>query len=200
MKSGYGVNYYCTLGVSRDASMDQISAAYRELTISLQSGEMRGISRNQLINAFHTLSNPVKRKEYDRTLPPEVPAFTITDLEFDESFTSAEYSGSSLRSKVEKIVVKNRSNDRRSFTVQFDPTPFAGVYGRLQSEQQAGRRKLPESATNKLMGRYTYLKGMRLFSKKLYKESRFIDTALLTLGISAPVATLTLVGLYLWLG
>lgn len=64
-------DYYETVGVSENASQDEIRAAYRELARTLHpdktGGDEDAEDRLKEINAaYDTLKNPEKRKEYDR--------------------------------------------------------------------------------------------------------------------------------------
>lgn len=59
---------YAILGVKKDASPEEIKAAYRDLAVSLHPDKNpRGSTLMQAINeAYETLSDPAKRKVYDR--------------------------------------------------------------------------------------------------------------------------------------
>ncbi|MFM6958903.1 MAG: DnaJ C-terminal domain-containing protein [Acinetobacter sp.] len=65
-------NYYEELGVSRDASADEIKKAYRKLARKYHpdiSKETDAEAKMQAINvAYDTLSNPEKKAEYDQML------------------------------------------------------------------------------------------------------------------------------------
>lgn len=63
-------NYYQTLGITPDATQDHIEAAYERL-LDLQEryqAHYSDQSKQDIDDAFDTLSNPSARKEYDRQL------------------------------------------------------------------------------------------------------------------------------------
>ena len=66
-------NYYFTLGISRDESADTIRHAFRE-QVKRYHPERLGTARAQvfedLVEAYHMLSNSERRREYDRSLSP----------------------------------------------------------------------------------------------------------------------------------
>lgn len=73
------MNYYETLGVSRNSEPEVIEAAYRALMKKYHPDLWRGDpaaaeTRAKLINeAFATLRDPTRRRAYDRRHPPEAP-------------------------------------------------------------------------------------------------------------------------------
>jgi hypothetical protein len=68
-------NYYELLGVSRDSSADDIKAAYRRLTKTAHP-DVGGTDGMFVLvgEAFHVLSDPVRRLDYDRELDTGVPS------------------------------------------------------------------------------------------------------------------------------
>lgn len=69
-------NYYDVLELPRDATADEIRRAHRRLVRELHpdtnSASRQNPERFILVQeAFEVLSNPIKRKRYDRDLPPE---------------------------------------------------------------------------------------------------------------------------------
>ncbi len=64
-------DYYGTLGVSRDASQEEIKRAYRELArrhhpdVSRDGEDERGDRFKEISEAYEVLSNPEKRRRYD---------------------------------------------------------------------------------------------------------------------------------------
>lgn len=86
MSFAEGKNYYEMLGVSREATSEEIRAAYKEiarvyhpdsqfysdLTDQRPNGSQVDIFK-QITSAYHTLMNNQKRAAYDQTLAPELP-------------------------------------------------------------------------------------------------------------------------------
>lgn len=65
------MNYYEILQITPNASEEVIKAAYKALVKKYHpdNGAIDGIEKMQLINdAYRTLSDPFRRKEYDKTL------------------------------------------------------------------------------------------------------------------------------------
>jgi len=61
-------DYYSFLGVSRDASQDEIKHAYRRLAIKLHpdtSDHKDGVAINKLLMIYAVLSDPDQRRSYD---------------------------------------------------------------------------------------------------------------------------------------
>lgn len=72
------VDYYRVLQVRRDADVEVIERAYKALSlkyhpdVSTPGQRQAATRRMQLINeAYRTLKDPVRRRRYDATLPPE---------------------------------------------------------------------------------------------------------------------------------
>jgi curved DNA-binding protein CbpA len=66
------MNYYEILGISQDATEDEIKSAFRELAV--QKHPDKGGSAQEFIElktAYDTLKNPLLRKDYDLKLQPE---------------------------------------------------------------------------------------------------------------------------------
>lgn len=83
---GKAKNYYQMLGVSRDASRAEIKRAYRDIALVYHPDsnffseilDQKAYARHtemfkEITAAYHTLKNEKKRKEYDKTLLPELP-------------------------------------------------------------------------------------------------------------------------------
>jgi Ca-activated chloride channel homolog len=68
-------DYYSILGVSRDASQEEIKRAYLESAQRLHPDRNVAAGETELFlgvqQAYETLSNPKRRSQYDATLPPE---------------------------------------------------------------------------------------------------------------------------------
>jgi Ca-activated chloride channel homolog len=68
-------DYYSILGVSRDASQEEIRHAYFEAAQQLHPDKNTAAGETELFldvqQAYEALSNPKRRAQYDATLPPE---------------------------------------------------------------------------------------------------------------------------------
>lgn len=91
------MDHYTTLGVSRDATQDEIKKAYRKLAMSHHPDKGGDITKFQEItNAYETLGDPTKRSAYDN---PRGPAqfnagnggfeFNINDFFMGDMFAQA---------------------------------------------------------------------------------------------------------------
>ncbi len=87
MTTNYLDNYYARLGVSLDASQDDIQTAYRRAARQLHPDQNQAPGANELFllvqEAYDTLSNPRKRKAYNASLPEDIdgpPALMVNTL------------------------------------------------------------------------------------------------------------------------
>ena len=85
------VDYYRVLQVRRDAEQVVIERAYKALSlkyhpdVATPSQRQAATRRMQLINeAYRVLRDPVSRRRYDATLPPEGMARTAWDEFWDK--------------------------------------------------------------------------------------------------------------------
>ena len=65
------MNYYVILGVPRDADLDTIRSAFRALVRRYHPDAGEGSSAErfrQIVTAYETLSDPIRRGHYDRRL------------------------------------------------------------------------------------------------------------------------------------
>ena len=75
MTAAKGSDFYAILGVTRDASQDEIKQAYIEAAQRLHPDKNKFAGETEIFldvqKAYETLSNPKRRAKYDATLPPE---------------------------------------------------------------------------------------------------------------------------------
>lgn len=70
------MTHYETLGVSRDATPEEVKKAYRRLAMLHHPDRPGGGNEKKFKEAkeaYETLEDPMKRKMYDSTLPPKTP-------------------------------------------------------------------------------------------------------------------------------
>jgi Ca-activated chloride channel family protein len=87
MTTNYLDNYYARLGVSKIASPDEIQRAYRRAARQFHPDTNKKTGANELFllvqEAFDTLSDADRRREYDATLPDDIdapPALMVNTL------------------------------------------------------------------------------------------------------------------------
>ena len=68
-------DYYSLLGLTRDASQEEVKRAYHEAALKLHPDKNTAAGETELFlgvqQAYEVLANPVRRKQYDATLPQE---------------------------------------------------------------------------------------------------------------------------------
>ncbi len=87
MATNYLDNYYARLGVAKSASPEEIQRAYRRAARQFHPDTNKKTGANELFllvqEAFDTLTDPDKRREYDVTLPDDIdspPALMVNTL------------------------------------------------------------------------------------------------------------------------
>ena len=76
------INYYALLGVTQNASMEEIKRAFRAAVLSIHpdhnpNSPSASECTRQLVDAYKILSNPVSRRVYDSSLNTVSAAYTI---------------------------------------------------------------------------------------------------------------------------
>lgn len=72
------MDYYGILNLARNATSDEIKQAYRKLALTshpdiVKTDKQEAEEKFKEINlAYDTLSDPIKRREYDRSHPPRI--------------------------------------------------------------------------------------------------------------------------------
>ncbi len=97
MATSYLDNYYARLGIARDASQDEIQRAYRRAARQFHPDTNKHTGANELFllvqEAFDTLQDPQRRREYDATLPEDIdapPALMVNALYSRQQITPNE--------------------------------------------------------------------------------------------------------------
>jgi hypothetical protein len=73
-----GADLYAVLGLTPDASSQEIRAAYQQLAGSIVAGHASPIQRQAIEEAFETLGDPIRRLRYDaQAAAPPPPRFQI---------------------------------------------------------------------------------------------------------------------------
>ena len=87
MSTNYLDNYYARLGISKTATLDEIQRAYRGAARQFHPDTNKKTGANELFllvqEAYNTLSQPDKRREYDASLPEDIeppPALMVNAL------------------------------------------------------------------------------------------------------------------------
>ena len=97
--------YYDLLGIRRKASLEEIKRAYHELArryhpdvkleVDLADLDGEELSKTRkfkiLTFAYHTLTNPALRAEYDQSLPPEWDYGVSDSIDDGEIFSAEQY-------------------------------------------------------------------------------------------------------------
>jgi hypothetical protein len=148
-----GKNYYDMLGVPRDASLEEIRTAYKEiarvyhpdsqyysdLTDQRPNGSQVDIFK-QITAAYHTLINEQKRSAYDQTLPPELPDWEDPVDEDAEILAALEKLG--VDPEVVGMNAPPKSRARRNSAAY-------GIFGSLESGDLELRDHLGQAQFNK---------------------------------------------------
>ncbi len=97
MTTNYLDNYYARLGVAKSASPEEVQHAYRRAARQFHPDTNKKTGANELFllvqEAFDTLTDPDKRREYDATLPDDIdspPALMVNTLYSRSQITPGE--------------------------------------------------------------------------------------------------------------
>jgi Ca-activated chloride channel family protein len=97
MTTNYLDNYYARLGISRNASFDEVQRAYRRAARQFHPDTNKNTGANELFllvqEAFDTLQDGAKRRAYDATLPEDIdapPALMVNALYSRQQVTPGE--------------------------------------------------------------------------------------------------------------
>ena len=89
-------NYYDILGVSTKASLDEITAAKNALAkkyhpdVNLKDGIDTTEQMQEILEAYRILSDPAKRKKYDKKMQGRTAVMQTFDLQRDEEHPEKE--------------------------------------------------------------------------------------------------------------
>lgn len=84
------MDYYTILGVSKDASDEDIKKAFRKSALKYHPDKNNNTDAEkfkQINEAYETLSDPQKRREYDQPQIPQFPHFNFSHEHFGNIFT-----------------------------------------------------------------------------------------------------------------
>ena len=103
-------NYYTIFGVSKDATKEELKAAYRSL-VKKHHPDTGGNKDNflQIQLAWETLNDPLKKEKYDRLISYSRESSNITDLNWSEEVRYKKES-SNLKDNDIKLWIKNVYN------------------------------------------------------------------------------------------
>lgn len=112
--------YYATLGMTNDASQDDIKKTYKKLALKHHPDKNPEDRQNaeavfkKITEAYETLSDPAKRKDYDDTMPEIKFTFEeacnflqqyVFDMKSDEIYKSGQYiPGKQFQATIDKAV------------------------------------------------------------------------------------------------
>ncbi|WP_088893046.1 J domain-containing protein [Leptolyngbya ohadii] len=161
-------NYYKILGVSRDASAEDIRQAYRKLArvfhpdiqMPHDSTASKGQTEEQmkrLNQAYAVLRDPEKRRQYDRQLDkfdsPAVPqtSYQWTGTQIDVRFSQAEMDAIAAELREEEAIIKRDC----SICIQAVEAQYASYLGKLPNHKPG--EKYPQTQGGKISSAFALL-------------------------------------------
>lgn len=190
-------NFYEVLGVRREASTEEIRAAFRRLARELHPDRFQGPEKKQaeerfqrITQAFNVLSNPETRARYDRTLETATPIGPVDPKELAKALLAKAVALAKQGDigQAHDYFQQAEAHDPSSARIQHQFGLFLAQTGKLDQ----ALRKLEKACTlDPLNGNY-FLDCARLFLRAgmVLRASRFAEQAAQLLPDEPSVQTL----------
>lgn len=190
-------NFYEVLGVGREASDEEIRAAFRRLARELHPDRFQGPEKKRaeerfqrITQAFNVLSNPVTRARYDRSLEMATPSGPVDPKDLAKALLAKAVSLAKQGDVVHAhdYFQQAEAHDAENAKIQHQFGLFLAQNGRLDQ----ALRKLEKACTlDPLNGNY-FLDCARLFLRAgmVLRASRFAEQAAALLPDDPTVQTL----------
>ncbi len=177
-------SFYEVLGVARDASAEEIRAAFRRLARELHPDRFRGEEKKQaelrfqrITQAFNVLSNPETRARYDRALESATPSGPLDPKDVAKALLAKAVSlvKQGDTAQAHDFFQQAEAHDPANAKVQHQFGLFLAQCGRVE----AALRKLERACSlDPLNGQY-HLDCARLFLRAgmVLRAARFAEQA-----------------------